>query len=361
MKRLAVLLPIITVAVINLVGTKPTYALNLIDAKPSAMRILGQLIAGQPFTVEFDYALEDQTVTGFRLFANGVMVMDRPVSILVDGVGRFDNVTLNSGSYELRAIAYNTTQESGFSSALLITVGSTTAPQIRPVGDLRFIGGSGTAPPPPPPPDPTGAPVVVQTSSEVVVAGALTGSISLPGVRQGSLLVATVAQATSALRTYSAASVGTSWQSAIQLNPGRAVAILYSPNAVGGDTTVTVAASSSTSFRFRVFEVAGASALDVTSGIHELVNSNSHVCAADPTVIDTAPNVIVFCAAQLSSSATAVVAGAGYTAYQVSGTDPGIFQHKSSATALVDEQGAFTNTGTARISLGVIAAFRAVQ
>lgn len=204
----------------------------------------------------------------------------------------------------------------------------------------------------------------VQTSTEVVVSAANSGSVTLTGVGAGNLLVAVLTQNDSASRTYAFSDdKSNAWAVAIHHNPSVAAHISFGKNTASGNTliTATIAGGLTSTFRFKVLEFSGADTaapLDVVSELAESVNSNNHTSSADATVIDTVADPLVVCAAILNAPGTATAAGAGYTQVTNGAASTTLWQYKIASGALANEQGAWSNTGTARMGRSAIASFK---
>ncbi len=203
----------------------------------------------------------------------------------------------------------------------------------------------------------------VQISTEISVSAGTSGNVTVTGVTSGNLLVCYINMTSSTARTFTTSDdKGNTWTEAVRQAIGgtaRVSEIEYANNVAAGDTVVTVTASGSCTFSAVIQEISGqatSSVLDTTSSIDE-ASTNSHVCSADATVIDTTVGTIVCCASTASGTFGTETAGAGYTAV-LSAAQVGTFrQYQIFSGAVTNEQGAWTGT-TARATAAVIAAFK---
>lgn len=195
------------------------------------------------------------------------------------------------------------------------------------------------------------APTVIQASTvgSDGVAANITAS-------EGSTLVAFVMQESSATRMFKMSPIaGRGWYRRGYLNPGQGFHVFEAENVPAGTHAITAIPTSSVTFALIVVEVSGSPrvAFDTISLVDESVNTNSHVSAADTTVIDTAAEVVVITAGCLNSDGGPMTPGAGYTTIYTD-NNTRFIQYKSSETALTDEQGVWTHIGSARQNLGCI-------
>jgi hypothetical protein len=192
---------------------------------------------------------------------------------------------------------------------------------------------------------------LVQSSTETSVSAGSSGNATLTGVVAGNLLVATLAMTGSAIRTFTFSddAVNT-WAVAEEINSGQTAHISFAKNVLSGTVQVTATINTGTgTFRFKVHEFSGGdtvSPLDTTSELLEPGNTNNHACSANATVIDTVADALVVCVGVLNSAGGA------------SATTLVIWQYKVASGALANEQGAWTNTTTARTGRSVIASFK---
>lgn len=209
---------------------------------------------------------------------------------------------------------------------------------------------------------------LLQTSSGLDVLGGTSGTISMTGVASGSLLYVVVADADANTVTFTVSDdLGNDWQRAVGQSgsgAGRSE-IWYCLNAIAGDPTITVTASSSTVFVARAQEWdadGGTFTLATTSSINETVATTSHVCSANSSVIDTSGAAVVVCAA--GRDGTSVLGtrapGSGYTDFNgPTGTtdyDRAHWQYQDFSGAVTNERGAYT-ADVSRTTVGCIAAF----
>jgi hypothetical protein len=204
---------------------------------------------------------------------------------------------------------------------------------------------------------------LVQSSTETSVSAGSSGNATLTGVVAGNLLVATLAMTGSAIRTFTFSddAVNT-WAVAEEINSGQTAHISFAKNVLSGTVQVTATINTGTgTFRFKVHEFSGGdtvSPLDTTSELLEPGNTNNHACSANATVIDTVADALVVCVGVLNSAGGATVEGGTYTNLNSSATTLVIWQYKVASGALANEQGAWTNTTTARTGRSVIASFK---
>lgn len=205
----------------------------------------------------------------------------------------------------------------------------------------------------------------VQTSTEVIVTAGTSGGVTVTGVGPANHLAVLLGQTTTSDRTFSTSDdKGNTWVQAVRIRStnGNIAEIEHAQNTATGDTlvTVTVGGGLSSTFRFFVHETSGVStsaSLDQTSSLDETVATNNHLSSADATVIDTAADVIVYTASVMNAAHTATSPGTGYTEID-SASEQAYFQYRVSASALTDERGAWSGTGTARTAGNTIASFK---
>jgi hypothetical protein len=195
-------------------------------------------------------------------------------------------------------------------------------------------------------------------------AGAGTASGVIPGVTAGNSLVAVAVQYSAATgRVYSATTSNFSGSAAFtsvrQYVPGRGAAVLVKHSVQAGDHTITVNADAGTTpvhvwvFEFSEYDSTGTT---VSAELLEAAPTTSHT-SAPAGEIDTAQASFVVVAGALSSTVTTSVAGTTYTKATAAPNSNAFCQYKDAATALTDDAGAWTTTGTARAATSVMVAF----
>lgn len=207
--------------------------------------------------------------------------------------------------------------------------------------------------------------------SSAVVAGSGgppgTAAVSFgSNITAGNSLLCFVAQAASGNRTYSVAdNVGGTWVKAVgvtnQTIGGGAlgVEIYYCASSPGGSVTITVTQSSSLiAFNAAAAEFSGFGGtitVDASDSKNENgVNSNNHDCSASG--ITSANPVLAVSSGCMSSTGTECNPGSGYT--EVLNAFVGnrtLFQWQHFASGCTNEKAAWSNTGTARQGLSVMA------
>jgi hypothetical protein len=197
-----------------------------------------------------------------------------------------------------------------------------------------------------------------------VSAGAGTASGAITGVAAGnSLAVAVVQYSAATNRVYSATTSNFSgsadFSSVRQYLPGRGAAVLVKHNVLAGSHTITVNADAGTTpmhvwvFEFSEYDGTGAT---VSAELLEAAATLSHT-SAPAGEIDTAQASFVLVAGALSSTVTTSVAGATYEKATAAPNSNAFCQYKDAASALTDDAGAWTTTGTARIATSIMVAF----
>lgn len=201
---------------------------------------------------------------------------------------------------------------------------------------------------------------------------ALSGSsqtTSMAGVTAGDMLGLLISSASTNNRTYTISDdKSNSWQQAVFYNGptfNQKEGIFFAPNVAAGNTIITVSvdfglSDTATFIPFSIRNCSLTSPLDQTSQLEESVDSNTHTSSASASVIDTASDVITIVCGSLHAPATLTTPGSGYTQFSYStSTDTVLWQYMISSAALINEQGAWGNTGTARKGTSVIVSFKA--
>ena len=190
-----------------------------------------------------------------------------------------------------------------------------------------------------------------------------TGTITLTGVAAGSTIIGLVLQLSSSNRTYTASSdLDGSLSLVVSTGTTQAATIFEKRVATAGTHVVTFTANTGTvNFYAQVVEVSGLHATDstVTGSLIDAVDANTHYSASSGNIdFSGAGFVLAIGALNSSSGVTSTTAGTGFT--KLPGTYPGtnfFTQYKISTGAESDLRGEWTNAGTARGNVGVMAWF----
>lgn len=208
----------------------------------------------------------------------------------------------------------------------------------------------------------------VQVSTETVVTSGTSGTATLTGVAYGNLLVAYPTNIGETPTTFLVTDDKSDIWSTIIAASGpvtdNSVAIARCLRAAGGTTVVTVTASGTTDFSFRVAEAARAGGGIWADGdsddfIQTSIGATSQFCA-DTTEIDISANdSIVFCNAVADNPSSTgfgtPTPGSGYS--QDTAADARIYwQYKVFSAPITNERGGFTS-GVGRRAAACIAGF----
>lgn len=206
------------------------------------------------------------------------------------------------------------------------------------------------------------APLLIQDDN-ISFVSASTASITLLGVTPGNMLVGIINQSSVNRSWTFSDDNGDTWNPIVNTaTDDESNWIANAEGVDGGDTEITATISVSTGSGELVCAETEPATYDTSGTFDDGGTTNSHFCAAS-TAIDTAANVICFASgAGLSGTmgaSGATTAGTNWT--EIYGTDgnasPRIVQYRRSDTALTDERGAWSHTGTARQTRGCIASF----
>lgn len=169
----------------------------------------------------------------------------------------------------------------------------------------------------------------------------------------GNALAVYIAQTASASRTYSVGDNidgATGWVQQIRNAPGQIVEIWTKANVPSGITTISVAASSDTTFRAAASEFSGFGAsitLEDADALNEGSASGSHACSASG--VSAAKEVLAACVGLLNAAASECDPGSGYTEAPSGEThNQTIFQWRIFPNGVSNEVGAWSSTGTNR-------------
>jgi hypothetical protein len=204
----------------------------------------------------------------------------------------------------------------------------------------------------------------VKDSASVVVSSGNPSTANLTftsTIAAGSTLVVVLSQAVVAARTYTVSDNihGTDgWTKAIGVTSGATDQIWYRGNHSGGTVTITVThGQSSPLFITAAAELSGygsAVTVEATDSLTEGVGATSHTCSASG--VSSSNECFAFCVGHFGSGATECNPGTGYTEI-TPGYAQGqfLFQRRHFSSGCTNEVGAWTNTGSARAGISVIA------
>lgn len=192
----------------------------------------------------------------------------------------------------------------------------------------------------------------VQTASANISGSTI--SLPLTGVAAGSALIVAVAQTGAGTRSYTAADdVAGSLTSLVSYFPtlARGVQIFVVYNVAAGSHTVTVTQSStSVTAQATIIEWSGlgTGATAIVGTFDDGAAANTHYCAEVGSIDTTGPCAII-CAWGLNSFSgiSAYAAGTSGVAYtRATGTPGPLVQYYDAASAVTDERGEWSHTGT---------------
>ncbi len=183
---------------------------------------------------------------------------------------------------------------------------------------------------------------------------------TLTSVAAGNTLVVTIAQTTSATRTYTVSSnLDGSLTAAVSHNVGRGAHVFYLHNASAGNHTLTATVSSTViNFEISAQEWSGldTGASPITGTFDTGSNATGHFSAAVGS-IDTTTGAAIIVSAVLNATGSTTTAGTNYTKITPNGaTAQAFFQHYDAASAVTDDRGEWSSS-TARQVVGCMAAF----
>lgn len=191
------------------------------------------------------------------------------------------------------------------------------------------------------------------------------GVLNLTGATAGNALLIGVVQNANGSRTYSVADDIDGAYGAADLNFAAANKniLFFSLFAItGGDPTITVTQSGGAAVGFRCIAIEASNldsgATPITGSIdNSAVNADNHFSAAAGS-IDTTTATFVITAGVLTSTSgvSSTSAGATYTKLDL-GNLAAFLQYKDAPTALTDDRGAWTSTGTDRPDVSAMIAY----
>lgn len=191
-----------------------------------------------------------------------------------------------------------------------------------------------------------GAPILLQTSSEVSGAGSAT--VSLTGVAAKSTLVLLAWQESTGARTYSATSFLVGAQSSAT---GRQVAILYRTNVSAGSHSITVNANTGT-LVVKVLALEFSECAFVSGdAVLESTNNTSHDCA-NAGNLDVPLNGVIVSGGVLNASGTVLTTASGATRLNGAANLQALWQYRRSDAGFVDERSTWLSS-TARTGVQV--------
>lgn len=198
-------------------------------------------------------------------------------------------------------------------------------------------------------------PVVVQAPASVSGTAAYL-EVTLTDCAVGNLIVATAQITSSGVRTFT----GSDDRANTYVNTNADGTISYAKNVAAGTTVVRMTISSSLGFRMAAVEVQGCSPTDPlawTAKHDEQVATDNHTSNDATGDTDTPANVFILVQGRTNSTVSTVSAGSGYTA--IYATPNQLIQYRTSATALINELGAWTTSGTDRFGASFMGVFKA--
>lgn len=197
----------------------------------------------------------------------------------------------------------------------------------------------------------------VGSATEKVVTAGTSDSVSY-ACTAGNLLVVCVCQTSTNPRTFSVSDGVNTWATdKTQTATGNHLVYIFSAVAATSATlTITVTASGSANFSINCIEASGcktSSPVQTSSSIDE-AGTNSHVCSADATVIDTTTDCFIVTCSSTAGNFGTRTAGTGFT--QIASNVGSCVMYGAFATPQSNLRGSYTAQNN-RPTAGAIVAY----